>query len=82
MTDEKYYLKQKFITMPNYLINNNKIIYKIIIPAVIILFQIIPQTGHTAGYPGRDAVVQAIETVSPAVVNISSEYEISRTVEI
>ncbi|MFZ5570051.1 MAG: Do family serine endopeptidase [Thermodesulfobacteriota bacterium] len=31
-------------------------------------------------YPRRDAVVTAVETVSPAVVNISSEYEVERQV--
>ncbi len=37
-----------------------------------------PETGWTANYPRRDAIVEAVENVSPAVVNISSEYEVHR----
>ncbi len=43
------------------------------------LMAVFPQNECSA-YPRRDAVVTAVEQVSPAVVNISSEYEIRRQV--
>ncbi len=40
----------------------------------------IPALAQHQTYPRRDAVVNAVEVVSPAVVNVSSEYEVRRQV--
>jgi len=43
---------------------------------IIILLLIIVKPGITRSYERRDAVVQAVEKVSPAVVNISAEQKV------
>jgi Do/DeqQ family serine protease len=61
-------------------IKKNKIrLNQFILLLVIICLEVgllYPITGNAQEYPRRTAIVEAVEKVSPAVVNISSEYEI------
>ncbi len=66
--------------MPKYFISNNRIMLKYLLLAISLAISIPPSKGYCAGYPRRDAVVEAVQVVSPAVVNISSEYEIRKNV--
>jgi serine protease Do len=55
-----------------HLLHNKRIISLLWILLYLTLFT----AESTAEYPRRDAIVEAVQNVSPAVVNISSEYEV------
>lgn len=59
---------------------NNKIFMKSIgfLSIAFILLLSIPQESPEAGNRRENAVVLAVKKVSPAVVNISSEYEVRK----
>ncbi len=54
--------------------------YKTFIRLIIALFAILilPLPGHAAEYERENPVVKAVRKISPAVVNINSEYEVRR----
>ncbi len=52
---------------------HNKRIFSLL---CVLLYLTLFTTKSTAEYPRRDAIVDAVQNVSPAVVNISSEYEV------
>ncbi len=56
----------------------NKTFIRLII-AVVAIF-ILPVPGHAAEYERENSVVRAVRKVSPAIVNINSEYEVRRRV--
>jgi len=59
--------------MPEFHLLHNK---RIVFFLWILLYLILLTTESVAEYPRRDAIVEAVQNVSPAVVNISSEYEV------
>lgn len=60
--------------MPNLSTFSNKIQLATRIIISVLLIGVPAQVCAGASYPRRDAVVEAVEKVSPAVVNVSSEY--------
>lgn len=56
----------------NHLLHNKRIVSFL----WILLYLTLLTTESIAEYPRRDAIVEAVQNVSPAVVNISSEYEV------
>jgi len=68
--------------MPEFYLFNNKNIFNLFL-FLTILFSLLSSLPHGlafAEYPRRNAVVKAVSKVSPAVVNISSEYEVVKQV--
>jgi S1-C subfamily serine protease len=45
-----------------------------------VLMVLFPAVGQGQPYPRRNAIVDAVQKVSPAVVNISLEYEIRKRI--
>ena len=63
--------------MPNFTLFNNTRFFYLIRSIFFALFSIfLTQNNLCAEYSRKNAVVEAVRTVSPAVVNISSEYQI------
>ncbi|MBW2217993.1 MAG: trypsin-like peptidase domain-containing protein [Deltaproteobacteria bacterium] len=68
--------------MPEFYLFNNKNIFKVFLFSTI-FFSLLSTFFHQwafAEYPRQNAVVQAVSKVSPAVVNISSKYEVVENV--